>query len=119
MPGIEFSAEYQGASLHVLAYWIDPADEELQAELKRLTDTRFRRGEMMIEKLQELGYEISFERVQEIAGGGLIARPHVAKAMVEAGHRAHREGGLRPLHQRRRHRVRAEARARPGRAPSS
>ena len=85
VPGIEFSAEYQGASLHVLAYWIDPADQELQAELKRLTDTRFRRGEMMIEKLQELGYDISFERVQEIAGGGLIARPHVAKAMVEAG----------------------------------
>jgi len=85
VPGIEFSAEYQGASLHVLAYWIDPDDPELQAELIRLTDSRFRRGEMMIEKLQALGYDVSFERVQEIAGGGLIARPHVAKAMVEAG----------------------------------
>ena len=85
VPGIEFSAEYQGASLHVLAYWIDPDDPELQAELTRLMDSRFRRGEMMIEKLQALGYDVSFERVQEIAGGGLIARPHVAKAMVEAG----------------------------------
>jgi predicted metal-dependent phosphoesterase TrpH len=85
VPGIEFSAEYQGASLHVLAYWTDPADAELQAELKRLTDTRFRRGEMMVEKLQELGYDVSFERVQEIAEGGLIARPHIAAAMVEAG----------------------------------
>ena len=85
VPGIEFSAEYQGASLHVLAYWIDPDDPELQAELTRLTDSRFRRGEMMIEKLQALGYDVRFERVQEIAGGGLIARPHVAKAMVEAG----------------------------------
>ncbi len=85
VPGIEFSAEYEGASLHVLAYWIDPADAALQAELRRLTDTRFRRGEMMVGKLQDLGYDISFERVREIAGGGLIARPHVAKAMVEAG----------------------------------
>jgi 3',5'-nucleoside bisphosphate phosphatase len=85
VPGIEFSAEYDGASLHVLAYWVDPANRELQAELTRLTDTRFRRGEMMVEKLQELGYDISFERVRELAGGGLIARPHVAKAMVEAG----------------------------------
>jgi predicted metal-dependent phosphoesterase TrpH len=83
--GIEFSAEYEGASLHVLSYWVDPADEPLRAELKRLTDTRLRRGEMMVEKLQELGYEISFDQVREIAGGGLIARPHVAKAMVEAG----------------------------------
>ena len=85
VPGIEFSAEYAGSSLHVLSYWPDPDNAELKAELKRLTDTRFRRGEMMIEKLQELGYDISFERVREIAGGGLIARPHVAKAMVEAG----------------------------------
>jgi 3',5'-nucleoside bisphosphate phosphatase len=85
VPGIEFSAEYEGASLHVLAYWIDPSNLELAAELKRLTDSRFRRGELMVEKLQELGYDISFERVRELAGGGLIARPHVAKAMVDAG----------------------------------
>ena len=85
VPGIEFSAEYDGASLHVLAYWVDPSNPELRAELKRLTDTRFRRGEMMVEKLQELGYNISFERVREIAGDDLIARPHIAQAMVEAG----------------------------------
>ncbi len=85
VPGIEFSAEYEGASLHVLAYWIDPANEDLRAELQRLTDTRFRRGELMVEKLRELGYPIDFERVRRIAGGDTIARPHVAQAMVEAG----------------------------------
>jgi 3',5'-nucleoside bisphosphate phosphatase len=85
IPGIEFSAEYEGASLHVLAYWADPADPPLVAELQKLTDTRFRRGELMIEKLQELGFEISFDRVREIAGDALIARPHIAQAMVEAG----------------------------------
>ena len=85
VPGIEFSAEYEGASLHVLAYWIDPHDEALAAELRRLTDTRFRRGELMVEKLQELGYPVSFDRVRAIAGGDTIARPHVAQAMVEAG----------------------------------
>ena len=85
VPGIEFSAEYEGASLHVLSYWVDAAHEPLRQELQRLIDTRFRRGEMMVTKLQELGYDISFEQVREIADGGLIARPHVAKAMVEAG----------------------------------
>jgi 3',5'-nucleoside bisphosphate phosphatase len=84
IPGIEFSAEYEGASLHVLAYWMDPLDPELQAELQRLRDTRFRRGELMVERLHALGYPISFERVREISGG-TIARPHVAQAMVEAG----------------------------------
>lgn len=85
VPGIEFSAEYEGASLHVLAYWVDPADGPLQEELRRLTDTRFRRGEMMVEKLQALGFPVTFERVRALAGDELIARPHVAQAMVEAG----------------------------------
>jgi predicted metal-dependent phosphoesterase TrpH len=85
VPGIEFSAEYEEASLHVLAYWIDPLNEPLRDELRRLTDTRFRRGELMVQKLQELGYELRFDRVREIAGDDLIARPHIAQAMVEAG----------------------------------
>lgn len=85
VPGVEFSAEYQGTSVHVLCYWMDPSNDELQAELRRLHDERFRRGELMIEKLRALGFPISFERVHEIAGGGNIVRPHVAQAMVEAG----------------------------------
>ncbi|HEY7399690.1 MAG TPA: PHP domain-containing protein [Actinomycetota bacterium] len=85
IPGIEFSAEFDGASLHILGYWVDPANEAVREELRRLTDTRFRRGELMVEKLRELGYELSFERVREIAGGETIARPHVATAMVQAG----------------------------------
>jgi len=85
VPGIEFSAEYDGASLHILGYWVDPADPAVNAELDRLTATRLRRGELIIEKLQELGFEIDFDRVREIAGGQTIARPHVAQAMVEAG----------------------------------
>jgi 3',5'-nucleoside bisphosphate phosphatase len=83
--GVEFSAEHQATSIHVLCYWMDVSNEELQTELQRLRDDRFRRGEMMIEKLQALGFDISFERVREIAGGGNIIRPHVAQAMVEAG----------------------------------
>ncbi len=85
VPGVEFSAEHQATSIHVLCYWMDVSNEELQTELQRLRDDRFRRGEMMIEKLQALGFDISFERVREIAGGGNIVRPHVAQAMVEAG----------------------------------
>jgi predicted metal-dependent phosphoesterase TrpH len=85
VPGVEFSAEHQATSIHVLCYWMDVSNQELQTELRRLRDDRFRRGEMMIEKLQALGFDISFERVREIAGGGNIVRPHVAQAMVEAG----------------------------------
>jgi predicted metal-dependent phosphoesterase TrpH len=85
LSGVEFSAEYQGTSIHVLGYFMDLDDEAFQEELTRLRDDRFRRGEMIVEKLQELGYDISFERVRAIAGGGNIVRPHIAQAMVEAG----------------------------------
>ena len=85
VPGVEFSAEYGKTSSHVLCYWPGVANAGFQAELQRLRDDRFRRGELMVEKLQALGFPITFERVAQIAGGGNIVRPHVAQAMVEAG----------------------------------
>jgi predicted metal-dependent phosphoesterase TrpH len=85
VPGVEFSAEHQGTSVHVLCYWMDVEDASLQEELGRLRDDRFRRGELMVSKLRELGFDVSFDRVREIAQGGNIVRPHVAQAMVEAG----------------------------------
>jgi predicted metal-dependent phosphoesterase TrpH len=85
VPGVEFSAEHDGTSIHVLAYWPDEEDAEFRAELLRLQESRLHRGERMVEKLQELGYPISFERVREIAGGRNIVRPHIAQALVEAG----------------------------------
>jgi predicted metal-dependent phosphoesterase TrpH len=85
VPGIEFSTVYERNGVHVLCYFMDADNPELAAELQRLQDDRYRRGEKMVGKLQELGYPITFERVREIAEGGNIVRPHVAQALVEAG----------------------------------
>lgn len=85
VPGVEFSAEYEGGSVHVLAYWMALDDEEFQAELRRLREDRYTRGERMVQKLRDLGYPVEFERVRQIASGKNIGRPHVAQALVEAG----------------------------------
>ena len=85
VPGVEFSAEFDGQSVHVLCYWMDPQDAALQLELRRLREDRFRRGELIVEKLQALGLPVGFERVRAIAGDATIVRPHIAQAMVEAG----------------------------------
>jgi 3',5'-nucleoside bisphosphate phosphatase len=85
VPGVEFSTVHGGEGVHVLCYYMDPANPELSAELERLREDRFSRGERMVAKLQQLGYPITFERVREIAHGGNIIRPHVAQALVEAG----------------------------------
>jgi len=85
VPGVEFSAEFDGQSVHVLCYWMDPQDAALQLELRRLREDRFRRGELMVGKLRDLGLPVGFERVRAIAGDATIVRPHIAQAMVEAG----------------------------------
>ncbi|MGH2739776.1 MAG: PHP domain-containing protein [Actinomycetota bacterium] len=85
VPGTEFSTVYAEGGVHLLCYWPDLDNEEFQGELKRLREDRWTRGEGMVRKLQALGYPVSFERVQEIAQGKNIGRPHVAQALVEAG----------------------------------
>lgn len=85
VPGVELSAILDGRSVHVLCYWMDRDHPKLQAELARLREDRFRRGERMVGKLQDLGYPVSFDRVREIAAGKNIVRPHIAQALVEAG----------------------------------
>jgi predicted metal-dependent phosphoesterase TrpH len=83
--GVEFSTVCDGEGVHILGYYMDVSDRSLVAELQRLREDRFRRGERMVARLQQLGFPITFERVREIAEKGNIIRPHVAQALVEAG----------------------------------
>jgi predicted metal-dependent phosphoesterase TrpH len=82
---VELSTAHEGHGIHVLCYWMDLEDREFQSELRRLREERFERGRKMVEKLRELGYPVSFQRVREIAAGKNIVRPHIAQALVEAG----------------------------------
>ena len=83
--GTEFSAEHDGSSVHVLGYWIDAGYQPLQDEMDRLRNERFRRAEEIVAKFQGLGIDVSFARVQELAGEAPIGRPHIAKAVLETG----------------------------------
>ena len=86
IPAIELSTDIPGSEIHVLGYFVDRDEPDFQQTLTRFRDGRERRGEKMVERLAELGVEVSWERVKEISGGGAIGRPHIAQAMVEAGH---------------------------------
>ncbi len=85
VPGAELSCVWEGISLHLLAYLFDPVDETLAAELALLKDDRDRRAREMVARLNALGVEIAYDRVLALAGGGAVGRPHVARAMIEAG----------------------------------
>jgi predicted metal-dependent phosphoesterase TrpH len=86
IPGVEMSTDVPGSEVHVLGYFLDPEDSHLQEELARLRSSRWDRGRRMVEKLRNLGMDISWERVQAIADGGAVGRPHVAQAMLEKGY---------------------------------
>ena len=86
IPGIELSADVPGDEVHVLGYFINPEDAELQAELVRFREGRVDRAKTMVEKLGQLGIHVEWERVQHFAGDGAVGRPHIAMALVEAGY---------------------------------
>ncbi len=85
IPGIEINTDVQGGEVHVLGYFPEYQRPAFQAVLKVLRDARERRGQRMVELLNEQGINIQWERVREIAQGA-VGRPHVAKALLEAGY---------------------------------
>jgi 3',5'-nucleoside bisphosphate phosphatase len=85
LTGCELSAEHDGQPVHVLGYAFDPAEPRFRATREWIRAGRVGRAERMVERLRELGADVRFERVLELAGGASVGRPHVARAMVEAG----------------------------------
>jgi predicted metal-dependent phosphoesterase TrpH len=83
--GMEMSCSLGDRSVHMLAFLTDPADQDLAAELQAITTDRLRRGRAMVDRLRDLGAEVSWEQVTAIAAGGVVGRPHIARAMVAAG----------------------------------
>ncbi|MGA7676856.1 MAG: PHP domain-containing protein [Dehalococcoidia bacterium] len=86
IPGVEINTDVPHGEVHVLGYFIDYTDGKLAVALRRLRDSRRERGQRMVAKLSKLGMNIEWERVLELAQGGSIGRPHVAKALFEKGY---------------------------------
>ena len=84
--GIELSTDAPGMEIHMLGYFVDPADAALQAKLKWLRSGRDERAQEMVLRLRSIGLDIEWSRVQEISAGGAVGRPHIAKALVERGY---------------------------------
>jgi len=86
IPCVEISTDVSSGEVHVLGYFIDYTDPEFVARLERMRHSRRERAQGMIAKLRDLGIRIEWQRVQEIAAGGTIGRPHIAQAMLEKGY---------------------------------
>ncbi|HSN91640.1 MAG TPA: PHP domain-containing protein [Anaeromyxobacteraceae bacterium] len=85
VPGIELSAFLGRREIHLLGHFIDPAHESLRRFEDFLADHRRERMGKIVEKLAGLGIRIRAEDIVRHSGGKTLGRPHVARAIVEAG----------------------------------
>lgn len=84
--GIELSADPCGpGQLHLLGLGIDPASDVLEKGLEPVLEGRHERNERILEKLRDLGFNLTWEEVTELAGEDIVGRPHFAQAMVARG----------------------------------
>lgn len=92
VPGIELSARFEPHTLHLLGYFIEPDCRELQATLDQIVRWRRERNVAILDRLTIMGMNVrddpelrdAIER--ESGGAHVLGRPHIAQALVRAGH---------------------------------
>ncbi|NGP04498.1 PHP domain-containing protein [Rhodococcus sp. 14C212] len=87
--GMEMSCTGRGedgrpVAVHLLAYLFDPRDEAFAVERERLRAERVARIRAMAERMADDGLPVDPERIVT-AAGPVAGRPHLARALVEAG----------------------------------
>ena len=86
IPGIEISSQYQGSEVHILGYFLDWQDPLLHERMAQLRESRHHRNPQIVEKLRELGMDITYEEVKTLAGAGSVGRPHIARVLMDKGY---------------------------------
>lgn len=90
VPGVELSVKVPTGSMHLLGYFREEAPEPLSGRLEELRAARAARARRIVERLAAMGAPVTFEEVAGRAAGA-IGRPHVAEALVAAGHARDRQ----------------------------
>lgn len=86
IPGIEFSSDYEGVELHMLALYVRP---EHYDEIREFLDVPRQKKEIsnraLAEKLKNAGFLIDYEAIRE-KSKGYVSRAHFAQALTEKGY---------------------------------
>ncbi len=85
IPGVEISTDLQDKEIHILAYYIETDNMELERYLNFFREERLKRAERIVAKLNTLGLSISINDVLEKAQNSAVGRPHIAQALLERG----------------------------------
>ncbi len=85
--GIEVNTLYKNYEVHILGYFMDVENSDFQNLLKTQQQARIKQAKEIISLLaKKEGIKIKFEDIKkQVAEGGSIGRPHIAKAITNAG----------------------------------
>jgi predicted metal-dependent phosphoesterase TrpH len=85
IPGVEISTDIRDTEVHILGYFVDPQNGELEHYLNFFREERYKRAVRMVKKLNILGLDITLDDVMVFAKNSAIGRPHVAQALLAKG----------------------------------
>jgi 3',5'-nucleoside bisphosphate phosphatase len=85
LPATELTAEFKGTELHMLGYCVDTGHPQLLEEMGRFQEVRRSRVDEMVERLNKMNVPLKKEAVFAIANCNSPGRPHVARALIQAG----------------------------------
>lgn len=85
--GVEINTLYKNYEVHILGYFFNPENSDFQKILKIQQEARVKQTHEIISLLaKKEGIKIKYEDiVKQVAEGGSIGRPHIAKAITNAG----------------------------------
>ncbi len=85
IPGVELSVTVDGCEIHMLGFYFDPHHAALKEHLDAFRAARAERARKMLARLEDLGLSLPMDGVLACADAGVLGRPHVAQALVDAG----------------------------------
>jgi len=85
LTGAELTCHVEGREAHILAYGVDPHRGGFRDALERFRAGREARAREIVDRLHGEGVDIDFADVERVSGSGTIARPHVARVLVDRG----------------------------------
>lgn len=86
IPGIELSTDVEDGEVHILGYGIDAESETLQGALAGYRQARRERAEKIVSRLRDMDVHVPEGSVRASDGDAAIGRPHIARALIEAGY---------------------------------
>lgn len=85
IPGVEISTDIRDTEVHILGYFVDPDNKDLEHYLNFFREERYKRAIRMVKKLNILGLDITIDDVLVFAKNSAMGRPHIAQALLTKG----------------------------------